>query len=67
MLWTDDPLADFDRWDAEREREREEIMARLPVCAECDQPLEDDFGYYINGEWICEACMDSYRKEVYPE
>lgn len=63
MPWTDDPLADFDRWDAEQNRRLEE----RPVCADCDQHIQDETAYYINGEWICKDCMSSYEREVLPE
>jgi len=59
-MFTDDPLADFNRWDAEQERR----LARLPVCADCDEPIQTESAYYINGEWICEDCMESYRRDV---
>lgn len=67
MTWTDDPLRDFDRYEAEREREFQEVRAQLPACAECEHTIEDAEAYYINGEWICESCMDSYKREVWPE
>ena len=63
MPWTDDPLADFDRWDAEQNRQLEE----RPVCADCDEHIQDETAYYINGEWICKNCMSSYEREVLPE
>lgn len=63
MPWTDDPLADFDRWDAEQNRRLEE----RPVCADCDEHIRDETAYYINGEWICKDCMSSYEREVLPE
>ena len=63
MPYTDDPVADFDAWDAEQNRH----LATLPECADCEQAIQDEFAYYINGEWICENCMDSYRREVQPE
>lgn len=44
--------------------EQNKQLARLPVCADCDEPIQDEFAYYINGEWICENCMDAYRREV---
>lgn len=56
MMWTDDPIRDYDRYCAEQERE----MERLPRCSECDEPITDDFCYYINGEYICEECMKDY-------
>lgn len=63
MYYTDDPIADFSRWDADQQRQIEQ----LPVCADCDEHIQDDTAFYINGCWICESCMDSYRREVLPE
>jgi transposase-like protein len=63
MCWTNDPIADFNRWD-------DEMNSRLeqrPVCADCDEHIQDEFAYYINGEWICKDCMSSYEREVLPE
>ena len=63
MCWTDDPIADFERHDAEQNRRLEQ----LPVCADCDNAIQDETAYYINGEWICKDCMSSYEREVLPE
>jgi formylmethanofuran dehydrogenase subunit E len=63
MPWTDDPIADFEQWDREQNRQLE----ALPVCADCDEHIQDESAFYINGEWICENCMDAYRREVLPE
>lgn len=63
LCYSNDPLADFEAWDAEQNKQ----LAKLPVCADCDEPIQDEFAYYINGEWICESCMDAYRREVLPE
>lgn len=63
-MWiTDDPLADFERHDREQTRQ----LNRLPRCSECDHPIQDEFAYYINDEWICDDCMKQYRKEVNPD
>ena len=53
MQRTDDPIGDWDRYCEEQEKK----MDRLPRCSECDEPITDDFCYYINGEYICEDCM----------
>lgn len=63
MIFTDDPARDFERYDAEQEAR----LAKRPVCADCDEHIQEDEAYYINGEWICERCMDSYRREVLEE
>lgn len=63
MFHTDDPVRDFEKYDEQQNRR----LARLPVCADCDEHIQDETAYYINGEWICESCMDSYKQEVLAE
>lgn len=59
--YTDNPVADYDRYAADQDRE----LQKLPVCGECDHHIQDEYAYYINGEWICDNCMDAnYRKAV---
>lgn len=60
MFYTDDPLRDFDRWDAEQN----EKLKELPECADCGEKIYDETAFYINCEWICEDCMDAYRRDV---
>lgn len=63
MPWTDDPLFDFARHDAEQNKRLEQH----PVCADCDQHIQDETAYYINGEWLCRDCISAYEREVLPE
>ena len=61
MFRSDDPGADFDRWDMEQERRR----SRLPVCEDkkCRKRIEDENYYEVDGEILCEKCMNRrYRK-----
>lgn len=51
---TDDPVADFERRDAEQEA----WLATLPVCFECDHPIQSEECYEINGELICPECLN---------
>lgn len=61
MQITDNPLADFASWDAEQTAKLE----RLPVCADCGEPVQDDHYYLINDEVICPDCLESgYRKDI---
>lgn len=60
MFYTDDPLADFARHDAEQEAQ----LDKLPECSECGEHIQDEEAYYINSEWICLNCMESYKREV---
>ena len=50
---TDDPLRDFDRYDAMM-ADRE---AKLPQCEKCGEPINDDEYFEINSEILCEKCM----------
>ena len=55
---TDDPIADFNRYEAERNKK----LSRLPKCRECDNPIQDETAYLFNDEFICEHCMETnYR------
>ena len=55
----------FEMWhlfDNEQERQLE----GLPVCADCDEPIQTETAYYFHGDWICESCIESYRRDVQP-
>lgn len=59
MPWTDDPVADYNRHCDEQERQ----MAKLPKCDCCGYRVTDETYYDINGEILCEECLnDKYRK-----
>lgn len=58
---SEDPLADFARHDAEQEA----WLAKRPVCCYCEEHIQHDHYFDINGEAICPDCMDAnYRKEI---
>lgn len=47
------------------DRQQQERLKELPVCCYCNEPIQDDFCYYINGEYFCESCIDMhFRKAV---
>lgn len=61
MSYTDNPIADFDQWDAEQAKR----LAELPKCDICDNPIQDDHYYLINGDNVCPECLENeFRKEV---
>lgn len=54
-----DNLDRWERHDAEQERE----LQKLPKCDKCGAPLQDEYYYEIEGECICEKCLNKhYRK-----
>lgn len=59
MIYTDDPIADFDRYDMEQTR----AEARLPLCEKCGKRIQDDEYFEIDSEILCRKCMeDKYMK-----
>lgn len=61
MFFSDDPVADFERHD----RQQAKRLAKLPVCDICDEPIQAEHFYLINGDNICPDCMENeFRKDV---
>lgn len=62
-MFTDDPIADFNRHDMEQARRE----ARLPVCENprCKKRIHDDIFFEIDGEILCEKCVhDRYARST---
>lgn len=56
-MYSDDPLMDFERWDAERT----EWLSERPLCSYCDEPIQEDSAFRINDMLFCEECMEQFR------
>lgn len=60
-MYSDDPSADYDAYDAKCAKRLEE----RPVCAFCGEHIQDDFLYEIDGDLVCEECLNEhYRKST---
>lgn len=60
MSRTDDPLKDFERHEAEQEA----WLARLPICCECGDPIQQDDAVYINYAYYCDECLNDMRVDI---
>ena len=60
MLPNEPAFADHDRQEDKCER----YLSRLPICSMCDQPIQDDYYYVIEGENICPECLDENFKRT---
>lgn len=58
MYFTDNPIADAERYMAEQEAE----LRVLPECAECGEKIQDEYCYEFNGEYICWNCLKEYHE-----
>lgn len=59
MSYTDDPVADAARYDAEQQAE----LDRLPKCVYCEEPIQDDSYFDINDEPCCYDCLIEYHRK----
>ena len=54
----------YDLWEA-HEREKERQLERLPVCEVCGNPIQDEYLYLINDEFVCTECLiRDFRKDA---
>lgn len=60
-MYTDDPIADFEAFDWQQQKELE----RLPCCEICSDKIQDNFAFHVNGFWYHRDCFEEeYLKEV---
>ena len=52
----------YDQW-VRHDQEMEDALKRLPVCADCGEPIQTEYLYEIDGDLICEDCMrENHRR-----
>lgn len=60
-MYVPDVLDLFEACEARAEKERR----KAPICDYCYEVVQDDHYYDINGDFLCQDCLDHfYRKEV---
>ena len=51
----------YDQWKA-HDAEQQAELDRLPKCSECGYPIQEEYCWEMNGEYICERCLkDNHR------
>lgn len=58
MSWTNDPVADAARHDAQQAAE----LDKLPKCDCCGEPILDETYYEIEGNNYCLECLEDFKK-----
>lgn len=65
MFYSDDPLKDFERHDAEQCAKQQRFIDSCPRCSKCGKPIQEDFAYFTFAEvWICDDCAGDECAEV---
>lgn len=61
MFFTDDPIRDHLRYEAEITRE----LTRRPICFNCGEHIQSETFYEINNRIVCPDCLESdYARSV---
>lgn len=60
MQITDDPIADFERYD----REQQKWLDSRPRCYVCEEPIQDEYAYRDGEVWYCEDCKDGLAEKL---
>lgn len=54
----------YDRF-KEHDAEQQAWLKKRPICGECGEHIQEEYCYEINGEYICEHCMEeNFRKST---
>lgn len=56
-------MDNYERWE-QHEAEQQRALDKLPICSECGEPIQDEYCYEIDGEYICEECINNHRKSI---
>lgn len=55
-------IPDYNDYCDQHDREQQAALERLPICSECDEPIQDEVCFEINGEYVCPECLDNNHK-----
>jgi len=58
-MYVPDYLDLYKRYEEDQERR----LKHRPVCCICDEHVQDDFYYEINGEVVCRNCLEDHCKK----
>lgn len=61
-MWTDDPVRDYERYDAQQEN----WLKKRPKCAWCGEHIQEESAVYFRNkdEWMCDSCACEMRRYI---
>lgn len=57
--------SDYSEEEVRRDRAYEKWLKTRPICDYCENPIEDEEAYTIDGKTICEGCIEEYLEEYH--
>ena len=55
-------LDNYSQWESKMVRE-DRWLNKRPVCDYCDEHIQDEHFYSINGECICPECIENHFRK----
>lgn len=46
------------------ERQNEKWLESRPICSVCGEPIQDESAVLIRDEWICDECLEGFRRFI---
>lgn len=59
-------MDNYDLWRA-HDNAMEEKLNRCPKCALCNEPIQDEYGYRLDGELYCWDCALDWLRDTAAE
>jgi formylmethanofuran dehydrogenase subunit E len=53
----------YDIWE-QHQRRLDNSLERRPKCAICEEHIQEEMAFELNGYWICSGCIALHTKEV---
>jgi formylmethanofuran dehydrogenase subunit E len=47
----------------QHDAEQTQKLDKLPVCADCDEPIQDEIYYEFDDQLICPHCLKKYHRK----
>lgn len=60
MIITCDPLYDF----TNNEDRKYKWLKSRPICSQCGEHIQDEYGYRLGNDLYCEECVNSWREWI---
>lgn len=60
MVRTDDPVRDYERYDAEQYK----LEQKLPICPLCGERIYTERAVKLDGVYICDDCIEDSKEYI---
>lgn len=56
----------YEAWER-HDAEQEKWLQSRPVCSECGEHIQEEHLFDIDGDLVCEGCLNDYMKKHYKQ